>query len=60
VIFGVLTCDTIEQAIERSGIKAGNKGAEAAAACIEMADLLAKVSRPAGEGRIAAVQGKKK
>ena len=34
-IFGVLTCDTIEQAVERAGTKAGNKGAEAAIACIE-------------------------
>jgi 6,7-dimethyl-8-ribityllumazine synthase len=39
VIFGVLTCDTMEQAEERSDGKAGNKGAEAALAAIEMADL---------------------
>lgn len=39
VIFGVLTTDTIEQAIERSGSKAGNKGADAALAAIEMASL---------------------
>jgi 6,7-dimethyl-8-ribityllumazine synthase len=39
VAFGVLTCDTIEQAIERSGTKAGNKGAEAAMAALEMVDL---------------------
>jgi 6,7-dimethyl-8-ribityllumazine synthase len=39
-IFGILTCDSIEQAIERSGAKAGNKGAEAAASAIEMANLL--------------------
>src|SRR4029077_18146387 len=39
-IFGVLTTDTIEQAIERAGTKAGNKGFEAATAAIEMADLL--------------------
>jgi len=39
VIFGVLTTDTIEQAIERAGTKAGNKGAEAAIAAIEMASL---------------------
>jgi 6,7-dimethyl-8-ribityllumazine synthase len=38
-IFGVLTCDTIEQAIERAGTKAGNKGADAANSAIEMADL---------------------
>jgi 6,7-dimethyl-8-ribityllumazine synthase len=39
VVFGVLTCDSIEQAIERAGTKAGNKGAEAALAAIEMVDL---------------------
>lgn len=39
VTFGVLTTDTIEQAIERAGTKAGNKGWEAAAAAIEMATL---------------------
>jgi len=38
-VFGVVTCDTIEQAIERAGTKAGNKGADAAAAAIEMANL---------------------
>lgn len=40
VIFGVLTVDSIEQAIERSGTKAGNKGFEAAVTAIEMANLL--------------------
>lgn len=40
VIFGVLTTDTLEQAIERAGSKAGNKGSEAAVAAIEMANLL--------------------
>jgi 6,7-dimethyl-8-ribityllumazine synthase len=40
VIFGVLTVDTIEQAIERAGTKAGNKGYEAAVSGIEMANLL--------------------
>jgi 6,7-dimethyl-8-ribityllumazine synthase len=40
IIFGVLTTDTIEQAIERAGTKAGNKGTEAAQAAIEMANLL--------------------
>ena len=39
VIFGVLTTDTIEQAIERAGTKAGNKGSEASGAAIEMANL---------------------
>jgi 6,7-dimethyl-8-ribityllumazine synthase len=40
VAFGVLTVDTIEQAIERAGTKAGNKGAEAALSAIEMVDLM--------------------
>lgn len=40
VAFGVLTTDTIEQAIERAGTKAGNKGADAAATAIEMANLM--------------------
>jgi len=42
VIFGVLTTETIEQAIERSGTKAGNKGSDVAIAAIEMADLVSK------------------
>lgn len=42
IAFGVLTTDTIEQAIERAGTKAGNKGFEAAMTAIEMADLLAR------------------
>ncbi|WP_067837645.1 6,7-dimethyl-8-ribityllumazine synthase [Amphibacillus sediminis] len=40
IIFGVLTTETIEQAVERAGTKAGNKGAEAAITAIEMADLI--------------------
>jgi len=43
VLFGVLTTDTIEQALERAGTKAGNKGADVAAAAIEMANLLRKI-----------------
>ncbi|OCA85206.1 6,7-dimethyl-8-ribityllumazine synthase [Pseudobacillus wudalianchiensis] len=43
VIFGVLTTDTIEQAIERAGTKAGNKGWEAAATAIEMANLVRSI-----------------
>ncbi len=43
ISFGVLTCDTIEQAIERAGTKAGNKGGEAALAAIEMVDLFKKM-----------------
>ncbi|MCZ2257867.1 6,7-dimethyl-8-ribityllumazine synthase [Sporosarcina sp. G11-34] len=44
VIFGVLTTDTIEQAIERAGTKAGNKGWDAGTAAIEMANLLKQIS----------------
>jgi 6,7-dimethyl-8-ribityllumazine synthase len=43
VIFGVLTCDTVEQALDRAGVKAGNKGTDAAMAAVEMATLLNKV-----------------
>ena len=42
--FGVLTVDTIEQAIERAGTKAGNKGAEAALVAIEMVSVLRQIS----------------
>jgi len=40
VTMGILTCDTLEQALERAGVKAGNKGAEAAVAAIEQAIVL--------------------
>lgn len=43
IAFGVLTTDTIEQAIERAGTKSGNKGFEAAMTAIEMADLLGNI-----------------
>ena len=43
--FGVLTCDTLEQAIDRAGLKMGNKGFEAALAAVEMANLKTAVSR---------------
>jgi len=43
VTFGVLTCDTVEQAVDRAGVKSGNKGAEAAVACLEMANLHARL-----------------
>ncbi|MDG3003114.1 6,7-dimethyl-8-ribityllumazine synthase [Paludisphaera mucosa] len=43
VIFGVLTTETVEQALNRAGLKAGNKGGEAAMAAIEMVNLLAKI-----------------
>jgi len=48
VIFGVLTTDTIEQATERSGTKAGNNGFGAAVAAIEMANVLAAIAGDAG------------
>lgn len=43
--FGVLTCDTLEQAIDRAGLKMGNKGFEAALAAVEMANLKKEVVR---------------
>lgn len=42
--FGVLTCDTVDQAIERSGVKHGNKGADAALAAMEMVSLLRQIA----------------
>lgn len=45
IIFGILTTDTLEQAIERAGTKAGNKGAEAAFSALEMANLLKRLSQ---------------
>jgi 6,7-dimethyl-8-ribityllumazine synthase len=48
IAMGVLTCDTMEQALERAGVKAGNKGAEAALAAIEQANLFKSA---AGTGR---------
>ena len=47
VIFGVLTTDDVDQALERAGGKAGNKGFDAAAAAIEMADLLRQLPKRA-------------
>jgi 6,7-dimethyl-8-ribityllumazine synthase len=44
VIFGVLTCDTTEQALDRAGGKEGNKGFDAAVTAIQMANLLKKIS----------------
>lgn len=46
VAFGVLTVDTIEQAIERAGTKAGNKGVDAAMSAIEMVNLLQQIGKP--------------
>jgi len=45
VIFGVITTDTIEQAIERAGTKAGNKGWDSAVSAVEMANLMAEVDQ---------------
>ncbi len=51
--FCVLTCDTLDQAVDRAGLKGGNKGAEAALAAIEMASL-ARTLKPQSEGAAAA------
>ncbi|HWI46059.1 MAG TPA: 6,7-dimethyl-8-ribityllumazine synthase [Rubrobacter sp.] len=49
VIFGVITTESIEQAIERAGTKMGNKGFEAAVSAMEMADLMAKLRARASQ-----------
>jgi 6,7-dimethyl-8-ribityllumazine synthase len=49
--FGVLTCETLEQALDRAGLKSGNKGFEAAAAAIEMASLHRKIDGKSPEPR---------
>jgi len=46
VIYGILTTDTIEQAVERAGTKAGNRGYDAAIAAIEMVNLLKQIKQP--------------
>lgn len=48
VAFGVLTCDTLEQALLRAGSKAGNKGSDCALAAIEMAGLLRNIRLSGG------------
>jgi 6,7-dimethyl-8-ribityllumazine synthase len=48
IIFCVLTCDTLEQAIDRAGLKSGNKGFEAGLAAIEMAQLSRKLRSATG------------
>lgn len=50
IVFGVLTTNTIEEAIERAGTKHGNKGADAAITAIEMADLLRRLETAEGGG----------
>jgi 6,7-dimethyl-8-ribityllumazine synthase len=64
--FGVLTCDTLEQAIDRAGLKMGNKGFEAALAAVEMVSLndgirgSASGSRKKGSGLLASGRGEKR
>ncbi|MDP9039891.1 MAG: 6,7-dimethyl-8-ribityllumazine synthase [Acidobacteriota bacterium] len=50
--FGVLTCETLEQALDRAGVKAGNKGFEAAVAAIEMVSIGRKVGGEGGTQRV--------
>jgi len=61
--FGVLACDTLEQAIDRAGLKMGNKGFEAAMAAIEMASLKSAISsqplRHSAQGRLTAAVSRK-
>ncbi|MBQ6775915.1 MAG: 6,7-dimethyl-8-ribityllumazine synthase [Synergistaceae bacterium] len=49
VLFGVLTCDTLDQALLRAGSKAGNKGSDCAAGAIEMANLLRNIRKQTEE-----------
>lgn len=56
VIFGVLTTDTIEQALERAGTKAGNKGFDAAQTAIEMIDVLHQVNEHSSQSSILSKQ----
>jgi 6,7-dimethyl-8-ribityllumazine synthase len=64
--FGVLTCDTLDQAVDRAGLKMGNKGLEAALAAVEMANLrgavssrLSAVSKKEGGSRVSGVRKSK-
>ena len=60
IIFCVLTCDTLEQAIDRAGLKSGNKGFEAALSAIEMAQLSRKLRRAASATNPPAKKGRHK
>jgi 6,7-dimethyl-8-ribityllumazine synthase len=61
VIFCVLTCDTLEQAIDRAGLKSGNKGYDAGLAAIEMANLSRQLrSERAASGRKSSPRGKRR
>ena len=52
LIFCVLTCDTLEQAIDRAGLKSGNKGYEAGLAAMEMAQLMRKIAKDSTAGGV--------
>jgi 6,7-dimethyl-8-ribityllumazine synthase len=54
IVFCVLTCDTLEQAIDRAGLKGGNKGFEAGLSAIEMAQLSRKLRAPESKSASAA------
>jgi 6,7-dimethyl-8-ribityllumazine synthase len=51
--FGVLTCETLEQALDRAGLKAGNKGFESAIAAIEMVSIHRKITAQEAAPRLA-------
>ncbi len=57
LIFCVLTCDTLEQAIDRAGLKSGNKGYEAGLAAIEMGQLVRKIAKSSGAAASAGSRG---
>jgi 6,7-dimethyl-8-ribityllumazine synthase len=56
VIFGILTTETVEQALNRAGLKGGNKGAEAAVTAIEMVNLLGQINEARQDARPAPIQ----
>ena len=58
VMFCVLTCDTLEQAIDRAGLKGGNKGFEAGLGAIEMGQLSRKIRASAGSAKFGSGRGK--
>jgi 6,7-dimethyl-8-ribityllumazine synthase len=60
IIFCVLTCDTLEQAIDRAGLKGGNKGHDAAIAAVEMARLSRELSPGSSSGTRARATGKRR
>ncbi|MFZ3217571.1 MAG: 6,7-dimethyl-8-ribityllumazine synthase [Candidatus Acidiferrales bacterium] len=60
LIFCVLTCDTLEQAIDRAGLKSGNKGYEAGLAAVEMGQLLRKIAKAPGAPSSAGNRGRRR